>query len=158
MNSVDPYSNKVRVRSCGLLISEDKILLVKQNVPTRESPVWIPPGGGVALGESAEHALKRECKEETGVSLSGLRLRYVHEFIDKPYHALELYFLADRFTGDVIKGSDPEHSQNEQLIHEVCFKPFDDLTMLNVVPEFLVDELKSGSYLLSQIDYYKSDR
>ena len=158
MNSVDPYSNKVRVRSCGLLIFEDKILLVKQNVPTRMSPVWIPPGGGVALGESSELALKRECKEETGVSLSGLRLRYVHEFIEKPYHALELYFLADRFSGEVIKGSDPEHTQSEQLIHEVCFMPFDDLTMLNVVPEFLVDELKSGRYLQSQISYFKSDR
>jgi len=158
LNSADPYSNKIRVRACGLLISENKVLLVKQNVPTREVPVWIPPGGGVESGESTVHALKRECKEETGVTPSGLRLRYIHEFIDKPYHALELYFLADRFTGEVIKGSDPEHSQNDQLIHEVCFKPIEDLTTLNVVPEFLVDELKTGRYLQNQISYFKSDQ
>ncbi len=156
MNSSDPYSNMIRVRSCGLLISEGNVLLVKQNVPTREIPVWIPPGGGVEPGESAEQALKRECEEETGITLSGLRLRYIHEFIDKPYHALELYFLAESFTGKLVTGSDPEHSQNEQLIHEVCFKPVDDLSTLHVVPEFLVDELKTGRYLENEISYFKS--
>ncbi len=158
MNTADPYSNKVRVRSCGLIILDHQVLLVKQNVPTRDYPVWIPPGGGVKPGESAAEALIRECREETGIVPSGLRLRYIHEFIKNPYHAVELYFLADSVTGELMKGSDPEHPQNEQLIHEVSLKPVDELIKLKVVPEFLVEELVSERYLKNQISYFKSDQ
>ena len=158
MSKSNPYSGKVRVRACGLIVSSHNILLVQQNVPTREAPVWIPPGGGVHPGEPAEKALTRECREETGVTPSGLSLRYVHEFIEETYHAIELYFLATGFSGKVQKGSDPEHSQNDQLILEVGFKPIDELFKLEVIPEFLADELKTERYLMNQIDYFKNGR
>lgn len=37
-------------------------------------PVWVLPGGGIETDESPEEAAKRECLEETGLSIAKLRL------------------------------------------------------------------------------------
>ncbi len=48
----------------GALFIEGKILLVKR----RDIPVWTIPGGGIEPFETAEEAIIREIKEETGVN------------------------------------------------------------------------------------------
>lgn len=142
MESGSQYSGRVRVRACGLLIQNESILLVKQKVPTMNEPVWIPPGGGVELGESLEETLVREVFEETRLQISGLRLRYVHEFIRPPFHAVEFYYLADRFEGRLKTGADPERHKNEQDILDVRFAPYKYLSGLNVHPRFLLEEVR----------------
>lgn len=136
------YSGRVRVRACGLLIQNESILLVKQKVPTMKEPVWIPPGGGVELGESLDETLVREVFEETRLQISGLRLRYVHEFIQPPFHAVELYYLVDRFDGRLKTGTDPERHRDDQDILDVRFAPYKYLSSWNVHPRFLLEEVR----------------
>jgi len=131
------YSGRVRTRGCALVLNDGKLLLVNQHVPTRQSPVWLPPGGEVELGESAKNAAKRETLEETGLSIEPTRLVAVHEFIEPPFHAFELYFLAEITGGSLKVGIDPEHADDDQQITETAFIPFDQLKDLPVVPEFL---------------------
>ncbi len=51
----------------GIIFNEDdtKILLVKR----KDIPLWVLPGGGVEQEETAEEAIIREVKEETGFTI-----------------------------------------------------------------------------------------
>jgi ADP-ribose pyrophosphatase YjhB (NUDIX family) len=91
----------------------------------------------VELGESAKNAAKRETLEETGLIIKPTNLVAVHEFIEPPFHAVELYFLAEITGGSLKVGIDPEHADDDQQITETAFIPFDQLKDLPVVPEFL---------------------
>jgi len=135
--SASQYAGRVRVRGCALVVQNSELLLVKQTVPTRSHPVWIAPGGEVELGESAGGAAKRETHEETGLQINPIRLAAVHEFMEPPFHAVELYFLSEITGGSLSPGTDPEHSEDDQQITETAFISFDRLKDLQVIPEFL---------------------
>ena len=51
-----------RVRVAGILIEDDRILLIEHT--KNDKKYWLVPGGGVDWGESAAEALIREFKEE----------------------------------------------------------------------------------------------
>ncbi len=55
----------------GIIFNDDQtqVLLVKR----RDMPVWVLPGGGIEPPETAEQALIREIKEETGYHITILR-------------------------------------------------------------------------------------
>ncbi len=57
-----------RPSAYGIVIHEDKILLIK------ESGKYHLPGGGIDLGENPETAVLREVTEETGVTVGNTRL------------------------------------------------------------------------------------
>lgn len=156
MTASDPFSGKVRVRACGLVIREKQILLIRQQVPTRSTPVWLPPGGGVQLGEDSLTALSRELQEETRLSVQNARLRYIHEFIESPYHALELYFLVQNFKGEIKTGSDPELPPDQQQIFEARFFDFEEAAGLNLYPQFLREEISGFKVTEPGIIHHKT--
>ncbi len=100
------YENKIRTRTCGLLINEDKILLVKHLL--RGKPFYSPPGGGVEFGETMNSALTREIKEETGLKVATSKFLFVTEYIQPPLHAIEAFYHIEKWSGTMIKGIDPE--------------------------------------------------
>jgi 8-oxo-dGTP diphosphatase len=135
--NADQYRDILRVRASGLLFENDRILLARLNVPTREQPVWMPPGGSVKAGEYLEAALEREFREETGLEVKSGRMVMVHEFIEPPLHALEIYFLCTITGGGLRLGRDPEHAEEDQILLDLQFVPFEKLKSLDLYPEIL---------------------
>lgn len=101
------YGNKVRVRVCGLCWQNDKLLMINHR-GIRQADFWAPPGGGLQFGESVEERLKQEFSEETGLVVSPGQFLFGCEFIQKPLHAIELFFDVTIEGGVLTKGTDPE--------------------------------------------------
>lgn len=156
MGSFDIYSGRVRVRASALVVNDDKLLLVQQKVPTRSQLVWLPPGGGIQPGEPAENALIREVVEETGIQVKPYALRYVHEFIQGAFHAYELYFTCEYKNGDPVKGNDPEHRPEDQLIVDVQWVPMQKLSQIELFPQFLRNEAKRNAIFNDTISHFKT--
>ncbi|MDZ4938597.1 NUDIX domain-containing protein, partial [Clostridium perfringens] len=72
-------SNLLQVRVTGILIEDERILLVKQSVSSERG--WSLPGGRVEQGETLEEAMVREMEEETGLTTKVKKLLYL---CDKP--------------------------------------------------------------------------
>lgn len=128
MNTVpDFFGNKLRIRACGIYIHDDAILMVKHKMNT--GWFWSPPGGGVEFGESVHDCLKREIREETGLTVQIGDFLFVSEFIKHPLHAIELFFKIDRADGDLEVGFDPE-MKGDQIISEVRMMPWREIQAL----------------------------
>lgn len=136
------YSNRVRVRVNGLLVENRKLLLVKIHQLTLKDHIWMPPGGGVDFGESLEDALKREFIEETGVEIQIGTLRYIHEFIKPPLHALEFYYDCKKVGGALKLGHDPELIGKKQILEDVRFMKLDELDELPIAPAYLREHFR----------------
>lgn len=141
MSETSLFADRVRVRSCAVIINQGKILLIKQNTPTRSEPIWLPPGGGVELGESSRKTVVREVFEETHLTISPKQLLYIHEFIEPPFHAVELYYLSEVLSGDLKKGFDPELVSGEQQIIDCEFVEIQQLKNISLYPRFLQEEI-----------------
>lgn len=135
------YSGEIRVRSCGILIEDGKILLVHLHSPVTDDWIWIPPGGKVQFGESTAEALKREFNEETGLDVVVKDLLYTNELIQNDIHAVEFYYLVSRIGGKLKVGKDPEIDENDQIIKDLKFFDREELASINVVPQFIASEL-----------------
>lgn len=158
MTLFEQYSGVIRVRASALIMRDKQLLLVKQKVPVKARPVWLPPGGGIEVGETAEEALVREVAEETGVQIRPLRLRYIHEFIQDTFHAYEFYYRAEMVGGVLRKGGDPEHAPEEQLISRVAWVPIDQLSDSNfeLFPHFLREELARNNLSDNTISHFST--
>lgn len=112
------YGNQVRVRVCGLCVHNNQFLMVN-HAGLSDKNFWSPPGGGIKPGETAADALSREFYEETGITIRVGEFKFVCEFIRDPLHAIELFFIADYISGEVITGHDPEMNNIKQIIQDV---------------------------------------
>ncbi len=121
---------KTRARVCGLLIKDNSILLLKHEGLGPEGFIWSPPGGGIEFDETAEEALIREFKEEVSLEIEVDDFLFVNEYFDKRLHAIELFFSVTYVSGVMKLGSDPEYSEENQIITEAKFLPYDKLDIM----------------------------
>ena len=59
-NIVKHFGNRLRVRVNGILIENERILMVKHVGLGETGYLWAPPGGGIEFGTSAPQNLERE--------------------------------------------------------------------------------------------------
>ncbi len=114
------YGNRLRVRSCGLLIENERLLMVNHR-SLYGHDFWAPPGGGVDFGESLTACVAREVLEETGLETNAGDFLFACEFIRKPLHAIEFFFLLNPVGGKLITGHDPEMKKKDQIIKTARF-------------------------------------
>ncbi|MBE9012087.1 NUDIX hydrolase [Pseudanabaenaceae cyanobacterium LEGE 13415] len=142
---------KHRIRSAGLIVQEDEILLVAHKSPITGKIHWIPPGGGVEQeDESIFACAAREIFEETGLTASLSRIAYVQEFYDarSNVRSCEFYCVVDRFSGTPTIEHLPPSSTDSDWITEVRWFKREDLDRITAYPDRLRDrfwqDLKDG--------------
>ena len=81
----------------GIITNNSKILLTKRSRLIIEGGKWCLPGGQIKFKETPEQAVKREIKEETGLTAKKTRfLFYFNEVLVKiDLHSVVLVFLVD---------------------------------------------------------------
>ncbi len=87
-----------QIRATGILIENDRILLVKQNTSGRQ---WSLPGGRVEAGELLGQAVIRELLEETGLSVKVDKLLYLCDKPDSVPPLMHITFLLSRIGGEI---------------------------------------------------------
>ncbi len=122
------FEDHLRVRVCGILIQNEKILLVNHKGLTPSNIFLSPPGGGIHFQEKMEVTLKREFLEETGLNVTVKDFLFFDEYLNKNIHAIEFFFKVEILDGSLQTGTDPE--ETEQLIESVDFYPLETLQKL----------------------------
>ena len=108
------YGNRLRVRTCALIVKNNALLLLKHDLGNGE--LWLPPGGGIEVGESAMDCVKREVKEETNLIVKSCDFLFAYELISKSLHAIEFFFKVNEMTGEFKLGSDVENAAPKVLL------------------------------------------
>ena len=88
-----------RIRATGVLIIENKILLVRQEVTKNRN--WSLPGGKVEENETLTNALEREIFEETGLNVKCIKLLYLCEKFSTKEPYLHITFLLEMVGGKI---------------------------------------------------------
>jgi 8-oxo-dGTP diphosphatase len=122
------YGNRVRVRTCGICIIGDGLVMVNHKY-LAEGDFWAPPGGGIDFGEDAPACLQREFLEETGLKVDTGPFLFACELVKPPLHAVELFFHVVYKGGELKVGKDPESGQR-QIIQDVAILTSADLRKL----------------------------
>jgi len=124
------FGNRLRIRVNGVLIEENKILMVKHKMST-ERDFWSTPGGGMQFGSTAQENLSREFLEETGLHIAVGKFMCINEYLDPPLHALECFFEVKRISGNAILGNDPELTSDHQILSEIKWMSYSELRSLD---------------------------
>lgn len=145
------FGNQLRMRVNGILIQNEKILMIK-HLMGNDRILWSVPGGGMQFGQNAALNLSREFEEETGLIVVVQDYLFVHEYLNPPLHALEHFFLVKWISGDLKLGTDPELNAENQIINEIRWMSLKDIHSL---PQNSLHQMFWGIKSLDALGLYK---
>jgi ADP-ribose pyrophosphatase YjhB (NUDIX family) len=91
----------------GLIVQEDRVLLIKHRLHATGETYWVIPGGGREDGESEAACVRREMKEETNLDVAIDRLLFDEPSRDDVYVRWKSY-LCRPVAGAAAPGYEPE--------------------------------------------------
>lgn len=151
------YGHRLRLRVSGLCIHGDKILMIRHQGLSEKGYFLSPPGGGLQFGEDVKECLQREFQEETNLHVLVQEFLFVHEFLNPPLHALELFFIVKPLEGEPSPGIDPEMKEN-QMIDQVKYMSYEDISREKGVQLHAIFNICSSLNELLQLrGYFKFD-
>ena len=122
----------------GLIIKDNKILLIKKKTGPYDGKLDLP-GGGIKYCEKVEDALVRELKEETGLDIKEYRL-FDADSVETDYwtfnndkfktHHIGIFYIIDKYENDVKKEIEIDSNNDDSLGAE--FYDIDSLTKDNL--------------------------
>ncbi|HHX13805.1 MAG TPA: NUDIX hydrolase [Clostridiales bacterium] len=126
---------------------DNRVLLLRQE--HEERSFWLLPGGAIETGETAGAAAIRETAEETGLIIEPLDLRwFVEEVSEVRGQRFVLYFESRLLGGTLALGSDPELSEDDQVLRQARYFTLDEMIELagngQLHPAWLAAELSRG--------------
>jgi len=145
------FGNQLRMRVNGILMQNEKILMIK-HLMGNDRILWSVPGGGMQFGQNATSNLIREFEEETGLTVAVQDYLFVHEYFNHPLHALEHFFSVKWISGDLKLGTDPELNPENQIIDEIRWMSLKDIHSL---PQNSLHQIFWGIKSLDALGLYK---
>lgn len=139
------------IRITGILIEDNKILLVQQNLSDKRN--WSLPGGRLERGETISQGIIREMKEETGLDVEIIRMLYLCDVEASSNTILHITFLLKRVSGEIEL---PSNVFDENPIHDVRFVPVSELMQYGFSEKFvkMIDNNfpDSGNYVGDKVN------
>jgi len=141
MSSWREYPERPIVGVGGVVIEEDRVLLIRRGAEPLKGQ-WSIPGGTLELGETLMEGAARELKEETGLDVSVLEMIELFERINfgrgadqawttieerrRPrFHFVIVDYLCQRISGEAVAGGD---------VTEVQWAREDELEKFSLTP------------------------
>jgi 8-oxo-dGTP diphosphatase len=91
--------------SAAIVVREDRVLMVRRRIGEGEL-LWQFPAGAIEPGESAEAAAARETEEETGLTVSVIKL--LGERVHPKTHRMMSYTACEPVSGEAHVADDDE--------------------------------------------------
>lgn len=138
------------LRAAALIIDDDRLLLAKND----KYDCFYTVGGGIRQNETSEHAVLRECYEETGHHFEIERLVFVQERFYKvegiKHHEVVFFYLMKKMKLELGEGINTD--QKNEHLHWISIK---ELEKINIVPAFLKTAVKKIPQGVAHIILYE---
>src|SRR5262245_45166012 len=129
-----------RVRAAGLILGDQRILLVRHRMPGAARDWWIPPGGGLKPEDTGVlDTARREVFEETGLTATVSRVAYINEWrqTSTGIHHVEFFVPVDGYAGEASLRHVRQDEAEAQFIQELRWMERPQLDGLTVYPVWL---------------------
>ncbi len=174
LRKVDGIGHRpLQMVACGVFIfdNQNRILLERR----ADDGTWCVPGGSMELGETPEEAARRECLEETGLTLGELELYNVISGENSHFkypngdevYAVDINFVCRSYSG-VLQGQEEEVLQlcffdkdtlpeklahNDRTILNKIWNQDKELTFNPVIPELSVSDIEKTRLFYTNLGF-----
>ncbi|HSX06875.1 MAG TPA: NUDIX domain-containing protein [Candidatus Saccharimonadia bacterium] len=129
----------------AIVINGDKLLAMKRNKFGNVYYTLI--GGGIAIGENAEGALRRELREETGMEVGEVREVFVEDAGD--LYGVQHVFLCEYTGGDPVLSPTSEEALISAMgknLYEPLWLPLDQVLQVPFRSKSVAEALIAGAH------------